>query len=208
MYSYGPPHMAGQKQDDQLEHTYNSCVRRRDVALKTCQRRWTIGSSGERGSGISVLAARHDDDDEIVPVLLHISNYSIKRPSFVYTRVNGQRVLFLTIQFNESYLFARSLNAKEFYLNHRYDPIRCYHSGSGDMEEIVMKEDSTLTHPRHLVVSFQDLPHLYFLYPHPYASPPFLKILAPTLNNFLLPVLIAPDLAFFFCLIRLDPTPT
>ena len=35
-----------------------------DVALKTCQRRWTIGRSGERGSGISVLAARHDDDDD------------------------------------------------------------------------------------------------------------------------------------------------
>ena len=34
-----------------------------DVALKTCQRRWTIGRRGERGSGISVLAARHDDDD-------------------------------------------------------------------------------------------------------------------------------------------------
>ena len=35
-----------------------------DVALKTCQRRWTIGRSGERGSGISVLMARHDDDDD------------------------------------------------------------------------------------------------------------------------------------------------
>ncbi len=34
-----------------------------DVALKTDQKRWTIGWSGERGSGISVLAARHDDDD-------------------------------------------------------------------------------------------------------------------------------------------------
>ena len=62
MYSYGPPHMAEQKQDDQLEHTYSSSVRIRDVALKTCQRWWTIGKSGERGSGISVLAARHDDD--------------------------------------------------------------------------------------------------------------------------------------------------
>ena len=35
-----------------------------DVALKTCQRRWTIGKSGEKGSGISVLAARCDDDDD------------------------------------------------------------------------------------------------------------------------------------------------
>ena len=44
------PHMAEQKQNDQLEHTYSSTVRIRDVALKTCQRRWTIGRSGERGS--------------------------------------------------------------------------------------------------------------------------------------------------------------
>ena len=32
--------------------------------IQTCQRRWMIGRSGERGSGISVLATRHDDDDE------------------------------------------------------------------------------------------------------------------------------------------------
>ena len=35
----------------------------RDVTLKTCRRWWVIGRSGERGSGISVLTARHDDDD-------------------------------------------------------------------------------------------------------------------------------------------------
>ena len=43
--------------------TYSSSVRIRNVALMTCQRRWTIGKSGERGSGISELAARRDDDD-------------------------------------------------------------------------------------------------------------------------------------------------
>ena len=64
MYSYGPPHMAKKEQDDQLEHTYSSYVKIRDVALKTCQKRWMIGRSGERGSRISVLAARHDDDDD------------------------------------------------------------------------------------------------------------------------------------------------
>ena len=58
------PHMAEQKQDDQLDHTYSSYVRIRDVALKTCRRRWTIGKSDERGSGISVLVTRHNDDDE------------------------------------------------------------------------------------------------------------------------------------------------
>ena len=46
MYSYGPLHMARQKQDDQLEHTYSSYVRIRDVDLKTCQKRWMIGTSG------------------------------------------------------------------------------------------------------------------------------------------------------------------
>ena len=29
--------MTGKKQDDQLEHTYSSYVRIRDVTLKTCQ---------------------------------------------------------------------------------------------------------------------------------------------------------------------------
>ena len=57
-------YMDGQKQDNQLEHTSSSYVRIRDVALKTCQRLLTIGRSGERGSGISVLAARHDDNDD------------------------------------------------------------------------------------------------------------------------------------------------
>ena len=33
MYSYGLLHMAKQKQDNQLEHTYSSYVRIRDVAL-------------------------------------------------------------------------------------------------------------------------------------------------------------------------------
>ena len=60
------PHMAEQNQDDLLEHIYSSYVRIRDVALKTCQRRWTIGRNGERGSGISVLATRHDDDDDVI----------------------------------------------------------------------------------------------------------------------------------------------
>ena len=33
-----------------------------DVALKTCRDPWTIETRDERGSGRSVLAARHDDD--------------------------------------------------------------------------------------------------------------------------------------------------
>ena len=48
----------------QHEHTFSNYVRLRDVVLKTCRRRWSIGKSGERGSGISVLPAQHDDDDD------------------------------------------------------------------------------------------------------------------------------------------------
>ena len=65
MYSCRRPYMDELKLDDQLEHTYSSYVRMWDVAQKTCQRWWTIGRSGERGSGISVLAARHDADDDL-----------------------------------------------------------------------------------------------------------------------------------------------
>ena len=64
MYSYGPLHMAKQKQDVQLEHRYSIYVKIWDVPLKTCQRWWTIVRSGERGSGISMQAAWHDDDDD------------------------------------------------------------------------------------------------------------------------------------------------
>ena len=62
MYSCGPPHMDVQEWDDQHEHTYSNYVRTQDVTLKTCQRRWMIGRNGERGSRISALTARHDDD--------------------------------------------------------------------------------------------------------------------------------------------------
>ena len=63
MYSYGSPHTAAQKQDDQHERTFSSYVRIQVVVLKTYLGRWTIGRSGERGSGISVLPARYDDDE-------------------------------------------------------------------------------------------------------------------------------------------------
>ena len=49
----------------QLEHTYSSYVQILDVARKTCQKQWTIGWGGKRGSKISVLIAQHDDDDDI-----------------------------------------------------------------------------------------------------------------------------------------------
>ena len=67
-----PTYMAKQKQDNQLEPTYSSYVRIRDVALKTCQRRWTIGRSDKRESRISVQVARHDDDILINFIYIYI----------------------------------------------------------------------------------------------------------------------------------------
>ena len=92
MYSYGPPHMAVQKQDDQHEHTFSSYVRVRDVVLKTYLGRWTIGRSGERGSGISVLPARYDDDDDVI-----IGN------RIVLSRSNSGRGCFSRISKNPSF---------------------------------------------------------------------------------------------------------
>ena len=64
-----------------------------DVALKTCQRRWTIGRSGERGSGISMLAAWHDDDDDDV---LYIKNYNYHHSS-EYFKVIVKILFFIAI---------------------------------------------------------------------------------------------------------------
>ena len=69
--------MAAQKQDDQHERTFSSYVRIQVVVPKTCLGRWTIGRSGERGSGISVLPARYDDDDSGTKYDLNYRNYVI-----------------------------------------------------------------------------------------------------------------------------------
>ena len=66
--------MAEQKQDDQHGHTFSNYVSIQDVVQKTCLRRWTIGKSDERESGISVLPARHEDDDDTpIRVRCHIT---------------------------------------------------------------------------------------------------------------------------------------
>ena len=62
---------------------FSSYVRIRDVALKTCQRRWMIGRSGERASGISVLAARHDDDDDTA------INFKLKHFGHAFSPINS-----------------------------------------------------------------------------------------------------------------------
>ena len=78
--------MAVQKQDDQHEHTFSSYVRIRDVVLKTYLGRWTIGRSGERGSGISVLPAQYDDDNGWYAIKpnppLHFGEVAIEKGAF------------------------------------------------------------------------------------------------------------------------------
>ena len=56
--------MDKQRQDDQLEPTYNSSVPIQGVAMKTYRKRWTIEKGGRRGSGISALVTWHDYDDD------------------------------------------------------------------------------------------------------------------------------------------------
>ena len=54
-----------QRQDDQLEPTYNSSVPIQNVALKTYQKWWTVEKGGVRGSGISVLMAQDEADEDM-----------------------------------------------------------------------------------------------------------------------------------------------
>ena len=87
-YSSEALYMGEQRQDDQLEPTYSSSVPILDVAVRTCQKQWTIGRGGERGSGISVLMVRHDDDDDDEnishkPISNHTGLYLWKKTFFL-----------------------------------------------------------------------------------------------------------------------------
>ena len=103
MYSCGPPHMDVQEWDDQHELTYSSYVRTRVVTLKTCRRRWMIGRNGERRSGISAQAARHDDDDEMVEFLL-------KKTEKMYL-ICFQKLLKLKRMTNEGLIFFKIVDS-------------------------------------------------------------------------------------------------
>ena len=49
-------------------------------------RRWTIGRSGKRGSGISVLVARHDDDDDEAYTEIWIKNFcNVTDPAAIWS---------------------------------------------------------------------------------------------------------------------------
>ena len=51
-----------QRLDDQLEPIYSGSLPIHGVSWKTCRKRWTIETGSERGSGKSMLPARHDDE--------------------------------------------------------------------------------------------------------------------------------------------------
>ena len=96
MYSYRPPHIAEKKQDGLLQHRYSSSVRIRDVTLKTCQKRWTIGRCGERESGVSVLAAREeedDDNDDIILLVWWLECTPMTRETGVQSHVESYQIL-------------------------------------------------------------------------------------------------------------------
>ena len=78
---------------------------------------------------VSIIAIKHLQFNSILIIHLHtvkwfqillcITNNLIKYQSFIYTQLNDQSVLFLTIQFGISHLFALSLNVKQFHLSYR-----------------------------------------------------------------------------------------
>ena len=63
-YSSGSHQTDEQRQDDQLEPIFNSSVPIQDVALETNREQWMTETGGERESGRSMQAGRHDDDDD------------------------------------------------------------------------------------------------------------------------------------------------
>ena len=66
-------------------YIYDSSVPIKDVAWKTSRERWTIGTGCERGLRRSVLAAWHDDDDDIYNRRLFISfSFCSYKPANLY----------------------------------------------------------------------------------------------------------------------------
>ena len=63
-YSCGSLHMDRQRQNEQLEPTYNSSVLIQVVALKIFREQGTIETGGGRGLRRPVLATRHDNDND------------------------------------------------------------------------------------------------------------------------------------------------
>ena len=109
MYSCGPPLMDVQEWDDQHELTYSSYVRTRVVILKTCRRRWMIGRNGERRSGISAQAARHDDDDDNPHKRTHTPTALTNLQSQIKIPTKSKRFLTVFFSIFDSFHFVNCL---------------------------------------------------------------------------------------------------
>ena len=56
-----------------------------------------IGRRGERGSGISVLAARHDDDDDMYKEDLALNN----RQWLIYHKIQPNQIVYIIYVYKE-----------------------------------------------------------------------------------------------------------
>ena len=99
--------------DDQLEHTFSSYVRIRDIALKTCQKRWMIGRSGERMSRISMLAVRNDDGDSIsiIHCEFHTMSFNNRNKFIIDTGILFLNFLFFKQLYIYIYIYIYNLKA-------------------------------------------------------------------------------------------------
>ena len=82
--------MDEQRQDNQLESTYNSSVLIQNVVLKTYREQWTIEKGGERGYDVMMKFQTIQFSINIVFVYKHLNIKTVQ--------LNVKKVLFETIQ--------------------------------------------------------------------------------------------------------------
>ena len=87
MYFYGPPHIAGHKQDDQLEHTYNSYVRIRDVPEDLPE------AMNDREKWREMLVARHDDDTDNIIIAEIITLISLTLRNHISNKLTENLIM-------------------------------------------------------------------------------------------------------------------
>ena len=92
----------------------------------------------------------------MIRILPCITYNLIKHQSFVYIQLNDQAVLFQTIQFSISHLFAYSLNVKQFYFNRALSGATTLgQSGTGndDIDRVLqISQVPELMDPHHQIV--------------------------------------------------------
>ena len=123
MYSSGPLHMDEQRQDDQLEPTYSSSLRVRDVILKTCWKQWTIGRDSERWLGISMLIARHDDDDIQLQLEIVTYNYNLRPLHTITIWDHYIQLLFETVKYNYDLRPLDTITIRDRYIQLQFETV-------------------------------------------------------------------------------------